>query len=51
MYTVAAIIWFTGAVIAVLDICQAYRMKSYAGMTAWAIISIGCIIIGLAQII
>ena len=51
MNVVAAIIWFVGAIIAALDIHQAYRMNSFAGMAAWTVISFGCIIIGLSQII
>ena len=51
MNTVAAIIWFIGAITAALDIRQAYRMGSVAGMVAWTFISIGCIVIGLVQII
>lgn len=51
MNIVAAIIWFIGAIIAALDIHQAHRMNSFAGMAAWTVISFGCIIIGLAQII
>ena len=51
MNVVAAIIWFVGAILAALDIHQAHRMGSVAGMVAWTVISFGCIIIGLAQII
>ena len=51
MNIVAAIIWFIGAITAALDIRQAYRMGSVAGMVAWTFISIGCIVIGLVQII
>ena len=51
MNILAAIIWFIGAIIAALDIRQAYRMGSVAGMVAWTFISIGCIVIGLARIL
>lgn len=51
MNVVAAIIWFVGAIIAAFDVRQAYRLDSFAGVAAWTAISIGCVVIGLAQII
>lgn len=51
MNVVAAIIWFVGAIIAAFDVRQAYRLDSPSGMAAWTIISIGCFVVGLAQII
>jgi hypothetical protein len=51
MNVVAAIIWFIGAVLAVLDVRQAYCMDSPSGMVAWTVIAFGCVVISLAQII